>query len=140
MNFTQVIEGGKIKGIKLDFKSIGAANASLYVLQDFKDSLPFPVWLNADVLRGPNSVTTPVNATAFLEIVQTMFPDVTISPGWTTSIRSILYRNVDQAGSTAQNVIDTFRSNIQSNLTYFNDTGPPPSTGKTTYVHFNIFG
>ncbi|CAK8676053.1 unnamed protein product [Clavelina lepadiformis] len=85
----KVIEGGKIKGIKLDFKSIGAANASLYVLQDFKDSLPFPVWLNADVLRGPNSVTTPVNATAFLEIVQTMFPDVTISPGWTTTYRRV---------------------------------------------------
>ncbi|CAK8690969.1 unnamed protein product [Clavelina lepadiformis] len=34
----------------------------------------------------------------------------------------------NQAGSTAQNVIDTFQSNIPSNSTYFNDTGPPPST------------
>ncbi|XP_046388576.1 protein FAM151B isoform X2 [Ischnura elegans] len=73
------------KGIKLDFKTTEAFKASLPVLGKFKDKMTFPVWLNADILQGPvESEKTPVDADAFLYACRTIFPQVTLSVGWTT--------------------------------------------------------
>ncbi|XP_071454758.1 protein FAM151B isoform X2 [Hetaerina americana] len=73
------------KGIKLDFKTTEAFKASLPVLGKFKDEMVFPVWLNADILQGPvESQKTPVDADAFLYACRTIFPQVTLSVGWTT--------------------------------------------------------
>ncbi|KAG8225956.1 hypothetical protein J437_LFUL006185 [Ladona fulva] len=69
--------GGKRKGVKLDFKTT----------EVFKASLPmnFPVMLNADILQGPiESKRTPVDADAFLYACRTIFPDATLSVGWTS--------------------------------------------------------
>ncbi|XP_075040129.1 protein FAM151A isoform X2 [Mixophyes fleayi] len=75
------------KGIKLDFKSIQAVSPSLDILlaKSSQMSINRPVWLNADIVSGPNvNHEIGVNATQFLNLVQDKFPDVTISPGWVT--------------------------------------------------------
>lgn len=75
------------KGIKLDFKSIKVVAPSLDILNktSLKMEIERPVWLNADILKGPNvNLETAVNATEFLRLVKEKFPKVTISPGWQT--------------------------------------------------------
>ncbi|KAB0353616.1 hypothetical protein FD755_023682 [Muntiacus reevesi] len=75
------------KGIKLDFKSIKAVGSSLDLLRRLTEEgkVRRPVWINADILRGPNMVrSTEVNATQFLALVQEKYPNTTLSPGWTT--------------------------------------------------------
>ncbi|XP_070774981.1 protein FAM151A [Enoplosus armatus] len=74
------------KGVKLDFKSLASVGPSLDLLRQKNDSrgINRPVWLNADILPGPNvpDFLPPVNGTRFLQVIQEKFPDVTLSPGW----------------------------------------------------------
>ncbi|XP_078074370.1 protein FAM151A [Mustelus asterias] len=74
------------KGIKLDFKSIHAVNPSLDILVKKYNEMSFnrPVWLNADILIGPNvpGFIQPVNASRFFGLIQHRFPNVILSPGW----------------------------------------------------------
>ncbi|XP_029803647.1 protein FAM151A isoform X2 [Suricata suricatta] len=75
------------KGIKLDFKSLKAVGPSLALLRRLTEDgrVQRPVWINADILRGPNvPISTEVNATQFLALVQENYPEATLSPGWTT--------------------------------------------------------
>ncbi|XP_036206175.1 protein FAM151A [Myotis myotis] len=75
------------KGIKLDFKSIKAVGPSLDLLRRLTDAgkVRRPVWINADILKGPNvPISIQVNATQFLALVQEKYPEATLSPGWTT--------------------------------------------------------
>ncbi|XP_068523804.1 protein FAM151B isoform X2 [Anas acuta] len=72
------------KGIKLDFKSLDAVQPSLELLERVKPQLRRPVWLNADILPGPNGSSSAVDAKGFLDTVTSVFPDVTLSLGWTT--------------------------------------------------------
>ncbi|XP_023418319.1 protein FAM151A [Cavia porcellus] len=75
------------KGIKLDFKSLKAVGPSLDLLRQLTDAgrVQRPVWVNADILRGPNNaISIPVNATQFLALVQEKYPRTTLSVGWTT--------------------------------------------------------
>ncbi|NXE83274.1 F151B protein, partial [Cochlearius cochlearius] len=50
------------KGIKLDFKSLEAVRPSLELLQHVKQDLRRPVWINADILPGPNGSNAVVDA------------------------------------------------------------------------------
>uniref|UniRef100_A0A8C9DD11 Protein FAM151A n=1 Tax=Prolemur simus TaxID=1328070 RepID=A0A8C9DD11_PROSS len=75
------------KGIKLDFKSLKAVGPSLDLLRQLTEAgrVRRPVWINADILRGPNMpISIEVNATQFLALVQEKYPEATLSPGWTT--------------------------------------------------------
>ncbi|NWI12867.1 F151B protein, partial [Crypturellus soui] len=63
------------KGIKLDFKSLEAVRPSLELLEGVKLRLARPVWLNADVLPGPNGGHTVLDARGFLDTVTSFFPD-----------------------------------------------------------------
>ncbi|XP_077005668.1 protein FAM151A [Tamandua tetradactyla] len=75
------------KGIKLDFKSIKAVGPSLDLLRQLTEQgrVQRPVWINADILKGPNvPISIEVNATRFLGLIQEKYPKVTLSPGWTT--------------------------------------------------------
>uniref|UniRef100_A0A672T946 Protein FAM151A n=1 Tax=Sinocyclocheilus grahami TaxID=75366 RepID=A0A672T946_SINGR len=70
------------KGIKLDFKSINAVEPSLDLLRvKNQTGINRPVWINADILPGPNvPVFWPViNAS---ETIDQIFPYVTLAPGW----------------------------------------------------------
>ncbi|NXG87037.1 F151B protein, partial [Stercorarius parasiticus] len=69
------------KGIKLDFKSLEAVRPSLELLEQVKQQLRRPVWINADILPGPNGNNAVVDAKGFLDTVTSFFPDVTLSLG-----------------------------------------------------------
>jgi hypothetical protein len=80
-------ELGQKKGIKLDFKEIGAVEPVLKLLEhhEVAEELEFPVWLNADVLQGPlNSKKEPIDAKKFLNLTKTYLESATLSLGWTT--------------------------------------------------------
>ncbi|KAM9789890.1 protein FAM151A [Neosynchiropus ocellatus] len=74
------------KGVKLDFKALKSVGLSLDLLSQKNQSrgINRPVWLNADILVGPNvpSYMPTVNGTRFLQLIQEKFPDVTLSTGW----------------------------------------------------------
>jgi len=54
------------------------------------DYLPFPVWLNADILPGPNGRKPSMDAGVFLRDCKELLPSATLSPGFTTgSIGSV---------------------------------------------------
>nr|XP_031530379.1 protein FAM151B isoform X2 [Vicugna pacos] len=72
------------KGIKLDFKSLAAVEPSMMLLENVKRHLKRPVWINADILPGPNGNSRVVDAKPFIDTVTSFFPDVTFSLGWTT--------------------------------------------------------
>lgn len=53
-------------GIKLDFKSLKAVGPSLDLLRQLTEAgrIRRPVWINADILRGPNvPISIEINAT-----------------------------------------------------------------------------
>ncbi|XP_029309269.1 protein FAM151A [Cottoperca gobio] len=74
------------KAMKLDFKNLGSVGLSLDLLNHKNTSKEInrPVWVNADILQGPNvpDFIPQINGTRFLQLVQDKFPDVTLSPGW----------------------------------------------------------
>ncbi|NWW19543.1 F151B protein, partial [Falcunculus frontatus] len=72
------------KGIKLDFKSLGAVGPSLELLGRLGQPLARPVWLNGDILPGPRGSREPLDARAFLGATTSSCPDATLSLGWTT--------------------------------------------------------
>ncbi|TRY77246.1 hypothetical protein TCAL_05318, partial [Tigriopus californicus] len=75
------------KGIKLDFKDISIVEQSLQILSSVpKEELNFPIWFNADILRGPGSSKEPVTPDVFLRLCQSYFPFFTLSLGWTTGL------------------------------------------------------
>ncbi|XP_030061494.1 protein FAM151A [Microcaecilia unicolor] len=79
------------KGIKLDFKSIKAVGPSLDVLVKKSSQIKRPVWINADIMNGPNVfLNIAVNASRFLDLIQRKYPNVTISPGWMTLYLPVL--------------------------------------------------
>uniref|UniRef100_UPI00398F1285 protein FAM151B isoform X1 n=1 Tax=Pristiophorus japonicus TaxID=55135 RepID=UPI00398F1285 len=73
------------KGIKLDFKSLLAVEPSMKILVSMKDLFARPVWINADILPGPNGSSTARIANEFLHTVTSYLSDVTLSLGWTTN-------------------------------------------------------
>jgi len=78
------------KGIKLDIKDIQALHQVLKSLKKLKSAIHFPVWLNADVWKGPgNSHQEPVDAAKFIKTIQDKFKkssfQPTLSLGWTTN-------------------------------------------------------
>ncbi|XP_041133283.1 protein FAM151A-like [Polyodon spathula] len=82
------------KGIKLDFKTIESVGPSLDILKKkaLESGINRPVWLNADILHGPNvpGFIEVVNATSFLNLIQEKFPNAIISPGWKVLYVSLL--------------------------------------------------
>uniref|UniRef100_A0A3B1K9T3 Protein FAM151A n=1 Tax=Astyanax mexicanus TaxID=7994 RepID=A0A3B1K9T3_ASTMX len=81
------------KGIKLDFKSLQSVGPSLDLLRiKNQTGINRPVWINADILPGPNvpNFWPVINATVFFDLIEKKFPDVTISPGWKVLYLSLL--------------------------------------------------
>lgn len=79
------IHSNSTKGIKLDFKSNQAFQMSKPILAKLRANLTFPVFLNADILRGPvNATAIPLNATDFLKGANEIIPESVLSIGWTT--------------------------------------------------------
>uniref|UniRef100_A0A182W9W4 Menorin-like domain-containing protein n=1 Tax=Anopheles minimus TaxID=112268 RepID=A0A182W9W4_9DIPT len=75
----------KVKGVKLDFKSIGAFEGAINILRTSYDMNSFDTWINADILPGPvdNTATIPVDSTRFFAAAKRL-GKATLSIGWTT--------------------------------------------------------
>ena len=71
------------KGIKLDFKSTEALEKSFPILRNLRTEMKFPIWINADIIKGPSTNNEPVNAKVFFEGTKE-FKDAILSLGWTT--------------------------------------------------------
>ncbi|XP_036214800.2 protein FAM151B isoform X2 [Bactrocera oleae] len=73
------------KGVKLDFKSIEVFEGSLVILSELIPLMTQPVWLNADIIRGPvnQSTTVPVDPERFFAGAA-KFESAVLSIGWTT--------------------------------------------------------
>ena len=80
----EVLAHSSQKGIKLDFKGTAVLEPAMKVLEKRKSDFIQPVWINADILKGPNTLGQPVNSSEFKRIVGSYFPESTWSIGWTT--------------------------------------------------------
>jgi len=76
-------DGEARKGVKLDFKDIEAVQTSLAMVGQME--ITIPLWLNANVLRGPGDSKAPVDADRFLSLCREHLPRATLSLGWTTT-------------------------------------------------------
>ncbi|XP_037960940.1 protein FAM151B isoform X2 [Teleopsis dalmanni] len=85
MKHNNVAKENNKKGVKLDFKSIEVFEASLNVLHLMLPKMKCPIWLNADILKGPvdENETIPVDPQRFFMGCR-KFKDAVISIGWTT--------------------------------------------------------
>lgn len=65
----QFLKACSFAGIKLDFKALESVGLSLDLLKQKESNkgINRPVWLNADILRGPNvpSFVAPVNGSGY---------------------------------------------------------------------------
>ncbi|KAM3604975.1 uncharacterized protein V6R79_018928 [Siganus canaliculatus] len=89
------------KAMKLDFKALDAVGVSLDLLLQKNSSVGInrPVWVNADILRGPNvpEFIPRINGTMFLQLVEEKFPDVTLSPGWQVLYPALFNETYDRS-------------------------------------------
>ena len=78
-------EGSNIQVVKLDFKITNVLEEALkIVFQMLSKNEKFELWLNADILQGPNSQKSPVNSELFLDLCLKYFLKATLSLGYTT--------------------------------------------------------
>ena len=80
-------QSSSIKVVKLDFKDTQVIEASLKIATEiFKMAkYNFELWLNADILKGPNGAnTSPIDPDVFLDTCLKYFPSAVLSLGYTT--------------------------------------------------------
>ncbi|XP_069989992.1 protein FAM151B isoform X2 [Penaeus vannamei] len=104
-------ENGKNKGAKLDFKSLSIVKYSLEILRNRTEKITFPLWLNADILKGPvGSSRIPVDADKFLALCTEYFPQATLSVGWTTQ-----YSEEDKPGAYTKEMVEEMVATLEKN-------------------------
>ncbi|ETN58451.1 DHFR-coamplified protein [Anopheles darlingi] len=101
----------KAKGIKLDFKSIGAFERSIDIIRSSYDMGKFNTWINADILPGPvdNTATVPVDPARFFAAAKRL-GKATLSIGWTTRWGADF-----SEGSYTEQQVDAMSSAIYAN-------------------------
>ncbi|XP_071519735.1 protein FAM151B isoform X2 [Panulirus ornatus] len=105
-------EEGKKKGAKLDFKDLSIVQESLELLKSRMDSINFPLWLNADILKGPvENDDEPVDANQFLTWCAESFPQATLSVGWKTKFTSA----DDSAGAYTEEMVKEMLGTLEAN-------------------------
>uniref|UniRef100_A0A1W7R767 Putative conserved secreted protein n=1 Tax=Aedes albopictus TaxID=7160 RepID=A0A1W7R767_AEDAL len=111
-NHNRIVEPSKVKGVKLDFKSIDAFEASLRIINNIYDMQSFPTWINADILAGPvnNTETIPVDPKRFFDGIKQLGP-VVLSIGWTTK-----WSQSSLEGCYTKEHINAMTSTIKENL------------------------
>jgi len=77
-------KGGRRVGVKLDFKDPLAVAPVLQNLTSEGLGVDSPVWVNADIWRGPGGMQPKFNAMEFLEACRKYCPHASLSVGWTT--------------------------------------------------------
>ena len=81
--------------------------------------MDMPVWINADIYRGPlnNTLTMPVDADIFFEGTKSL-PNATLSTGWTTRWGSNFTEGVYTAEQVTQMIDGIKKHNIKNPLTF----------------------
>ncbi|XP_045162873.2 uncharacterized protein LOC123527471 [Mercenaria mercenaria] len=79
------------KGMKFDFKTLDAVRPALKIASKKRNKIKGPIWLNADILKGPKARETRIPATDFLDAIKE-FPEATLSLGWTTVAKGTDYK------------------------------------------------
>lgn len=64
--------------------SLAAVSPSMTLLEEVRDQLQGPVWINADILSGPRGSATPLDPHVFLQEVAQKSENDVLSLGWTT--------------------------------------------------------
>jgi len=98
-----------LKGVKLDFKDINGFQNGIPIVKNFGKNLE-PIWLNADILKGPGNASEPVNAEKFLTGAKEIGTNNTLSIGWTT-----VWNNTLPNAKYEQNHIDEMIKTIKDN-------------------------
>jgi Uncharacterized conserved protein (DUF2181) len=83
------------------------------------DSMDMPVWINADIYRGPlnNVLTTPVDAQVFFDGTNSL-PNAILSTGWTTRWGSN-FTEGEYTTAQVNEMIDGIRkNNVKNPLTF----------------------
>lgn len=66
--------------------------------------IKFPVWIHADVLQGPHGGAVKVDPSRFFRTLKQMFPQCTVSLGWTTGTHT----DLSQSGYSWNSVMDMY--------------------------------
>lgn len=73
------------KGVKLDFKDMRAVEFCLKQLQKINKKYNTPIFLSADILKGPDSFSTPLfDGKEFITLCHELCPNAILSLGWAT--------------------------------------------------------
>ncbi|XP_061399046.1 protein FAM151B [Musca vetustissima] len=109
----------KMKGVKLDFKSIEVFEGALKTLEDKIPEMTYPIWLNADIISGPvnQNNTIPVDPQRFFA-GSSKFPQAVLSIGWTTKWSS----DFNNGSYTSQEIDAMILAIKANNIT---ETGQP---------------
>ncbi|XP_069126281.1 uncharacterized protein [Argopecten irradians] len=78
------------KGIKIDIQSTDAIEITLQTLKKHKAKIRVPLWIHANIFKGPLGGEPPVDGTRFIKHVQRLFPQCTLSLGWTSGTHTDL--------------------------------------------------
>ncbi|KAK7069768.1 hypothetical protein SK128_015090 [Halocaridina rubra] len=113
-------QDGKKKGAKLDFKDITVVEDCLKILKGKANDISFPLWLNADILKGPVGDTRdPVDADKFLTLCMEYFPQATLSVGWTTKYTTSDDEDALYTKATVEEMVTTLEEkNVAQPVTF----------------------
>lgn len=75
--------------------------------------MTYPVWINADIIKGPLNAGEPVNATRFFTLAKS-FQNSTLSVGWTTTADNTSY--ADNHVTAMLNAIQN--NNVTQSITF----------------------
>lgn len=116
IEFNKELDEEKRKGVKLDFKSAEVFQRTLPILIELWEAIEYPVWISADVCRGPpaDSLITLVDPKIFFDGAKQL-PKVTLSLAWTT-------RKAPEGGYTMKQIDDMIdevkRNKITNHITF----------------------
>lgn len=100
------------KGIKVTLQSNDAVEITLQKLKDSRRGLRRPVWLHADILQGPHGSKPRVDMTRYFKHVNRLFPECTMSLGWTTGTHT----DLSLSGYSWDNVLDMYYAVMDAEL------------------------
>ncbi|XP_061192502.1 uncharacterized protein LOC133200736 [Saccostrea echinata] len=100
------------KGIKISFQSNDAVEITLQKLKDSKRGLMRPVWLHADILQGPHGSKPRVDMIRYFKHVKRLFPECTMSLGWTTGTHT----DLSLSGYSWDGVLDMYHAIMDAEL------------------------
>ncbi|XP_065358605.1 protein FAM151B [Calliphora vicina] len=104
----------KMKGVKLDFKSTEVFEGALSTLKEKIPEMTYPIWLNADIVKGPVNQTLirPVDPEQFLTGCA-QFKNVVLSIGWTTKWTSTI-NNGSYSREQTNAMLEIIKNNVIS--------------------------